>query len=239
LCVEDNQPDCLDAIDLQPNNGSNLVAAEDQVAPREESFLAWVARARGLGDGGLDRTEVDTRPTVLVERVAGGTRPGSRPTGFALHWFHVWISIAGSTDGSDALELYSGAGDREMALAFAETREASRFQVLLNDSPEQPVDESPVGVGGHRPQVVTVPLDNERRIACFAIFLRGDRWIQPAASGFPDGAVAVVFMIPRNLLAREQSPGSLPFEGRTDRDRLPELPHVIQVVTTILATATG
>jgi hypothetical protein len=141
--------------------------------------------------------------------------------------------MAGANHGTDALEGFTGIGEREMVPAFA-SEEQSRFQFYLNGSPESPIDETPFGLGVDTNGAETVPPDDERRIAYFTVSIDTDRWIQPTSSAFVDGAGGFGVTIPNDVPAVEASPGNFLFKGQTNHDLLISNPAAIRLVLTIL-----
>ncbi len=205
----------LAALDLVPNNGSNVLAAEQQIAP---AALAILDRVQLLSErAGCHRT------SAKVDIVAHSMGAVSS------RWFaarneperlRIWISLAGANHGTDALVGFGGVGDRELVPAFANSMEASRVQVLLNGTPAAPVDETPFGLGVDRNAIEAVLPDQARAVAYFTISISLDRWIVPESSAWFDGAGGLHVDAPAGTPAVETSPGNYQFRGRTDHDRL-------------------
>lgn len=202
-------PDLLRAIDLVPDDGSNITAAEEQIAPGIEQFLVDVNQYLAENKPALSpKTRVD-----LVSHSMGGlsTRWYAARVPGGAERVRAWISLAGANHGSsvDDLSGESSPGEQEMYPAFADEA-GSLVQYVLNGDPEaDDVDETPYGLGVDSAGVAAVPPDETRSILYATIAATPpDRWIQPDESVQVDGAGGVPVTLPGDLAAIELSDGN-------------------------------
>ncbi|MFW6180281.1 MAG: esterase/lipase family protein, partial [Spirochaetota bacterium] len=141
-------PILLRAIDLVPDDGSNITAAEQQIAPAVEQLLDDVNQYLADNKPALaPKARVD-----LVSHSMGGLSTrwyASQVTGGAQR-VRSWVSLAGANHGSSIEEFAdeSTEGEQEMYPAFAESEAESLVQYTLNGAPYDPdVDETPYGLG--------------------------------------------------------------------------------------------
>ncbi len=226
-------PEYLYAVYLEPNEGSNKRAAFMFIKPAVESLLQQAAEiARQAGYQGKAPQRVD-----IVSHSMGAA--SSRWYAAKLHPERVrtWISIAGSNHGTNALCAYirGGEGNREMCPAFAKNVQESAFQVMLNGTPQDPVDETPFGPGKDREQVKRIPPDETRNILYYTIRIEPDGWIQPEHSAILDGAGWEPILIPSEIPVRETSSGNYLFTKNVSHDPLPGDPDLMRFVALLLA----
>jgi hypothetical protein len=223
----------LHAVELKPNEGSNKRAVFMFIKPAVESLLQQAAvTARQAGFQGKTPQRVD-----LVSHSMGAA--SSRWYAAKLHPERVrtWISVAGSNHGTNALCAYvrGGEGNREMCPAFATSVEESAFQVMLNGTPQEPIDETPFGLGKDRDQVKRIPPDERRNILYYTIRIEPDGWIKPEHSALLDGAGGISISIPPDIPVRETSSGNYLFTKKVTHDPLPSEPDLMRFVALLLA----
>jgi pimeloyl-ACP methyl ester carboxylesterase len=219
----------LFAVDLAPDNGSNIPAAEHQIAPAVEMLLGRVRSVSARAGHARPPFKVD-----LVTHSMGAASGRWYAARIAPERVRVWISLAGANHGTDALAQFDGAGDREMVPSFASSVDDNRLQVLLNGTREAPLDETPFGLGVDSKPVERVPPDEVRSIAYYTVSIDPDRWIQPSESALLDGAGGGRIEIPDGVPAEEISPGNFLFRGDTDHDGLIGHRDAIRLVAAIL-----
>jgi pimeloyl-ACP methyl ester carboxylesterase len=222
-------PAYLLAIDLVPNHGSNVRAAESFVAPSVERLVSEASA----------ESEASGRPRALNKVAIVAHSMGA----VSSRWFaakiapesvRTLITIAGANHGTSALRGHSGAGNLEMVPPFAASAEEGAIQVALNGTPENPIDETPYGMGRDRAGVSTVQPVNGREILYVTVRLSHDRWIKPASSALLDGAGGVVLDGHADIPVVETSPGNFLFQGASGHDELPRHPDVIRLVASVL-----
>lgn len=226
-------PEYLHAVDLIPNEGSNKRAASVFIKPAVESLLQRTAvSAHQAGYQGRSPQRVD-----IVSHSMGAA--SSRWYAVKLHPERVrtWVSIAGANHGTNALCAYirGGEGNREMCPAFAKSVQESAFQVMLNGTPQEPIDETPFGPGKDRDQVKGIPPDETRNILYYTIRIEPDGWIKPEHSAMLDGAGGIPISIPSEIPVRETNPGNYLFTKKVGHDPLPGDPDLMRFVALLLA----
>jgi pimeloyl-ACP methyl ester carboxylesterase len=217
------------SIDLVPNNGSNVGAAELFIAPSVER-LSREASAEAEAAG-------QTRASVKIDIVAhsmGAVSSRWFAAKIAPDSIRTLITIAGANHGTSALQGLPGAGNLEMVPPFAASAQEGAVQVALNGTPENPIDETPYGIGRDREGVGTVQPERGREILYLTVRLPHDRWIEPASSALLDGAGGVELDQYSDIPVRETSPGNFLFQGRSGHDELPRHPDVIRLVASFL-----
>lgn len=196
----------LRAIDLVPDGGPNREAAEQQMAPAIETFLADVnALLDAQGYTGARKSKVD-----LVSHSMGGLSTRWYAAVVAPERVGSWISLAGANHGTDALcpaVGYDAGGAAEVCPAYSTDAE-DVVQLTLNGTPDADVDETPWGIGADAPGVSVVPPDATRRIFYATIRTDNDAWIVPAESVLVDGSGGRVVTLPEGFPAVETSPGA-------------------------------
>jgi len=207
----------LKAIQLHPNDGSNIDAAEKQITPAIGKFIKSVKEYLKKEQPGIAlKTKVDlishSMGSLSARWYAAKVRPDR---------VRVWFSIVGTNHGTDALCGASGQGADDMCPAFAKSREDSLIQYVLNGAPHiADIDETPYGVGKDFPGAMTIKLDESRAIICITLRVDSDEWIKPGTSASLDGAGGIKIIIPEKLRARETSPGNFLVTNRLDHDSL-------------------
>ncbi len=212
------------AIDLRPNDGDNVRAAAEQIAPAAIALLSDAAAMAGKAGCRAPR-KID-----IVSHSMGA---------FSSRWYaarispervHTWIGLAPASHGTDALCGHDGAGNRQMCPAFA----SSGVQADLNGSKGARRDETPFGLGADSHAARIAP-DATRAIRYFTVRLDPDQWIEPADSAALDGAGdGATQAWPPGV--RETSPGNLLWHAGGGHDALPSMPDVIELVLSLLQT---
>ena len=207
----------LKAIQLSPNVGSNIKAAEKQIAPAIEKFLESINEEIKDNHSGMQlKTKVD-----LISHSMGALSARWYAAKVQPDRVRVWISLVGANHGTDPLCGASGQGADDMCPAFAKNKEESLIQYELNGEPHvADIDETPFGIGKDSAGVNSVISDKSRRILYVTVRVASDPWIKPGTSAFLDGAGGIKIIIPEKLRARETSPGNVLVTNRLDHDGL-------------------
>ena len=224
-------PQYLKAIQLFPSNGSNIEAAERQIAPGIKKLLESINKyLRDKHLGIRAKSKVD-----LVSHSMGAVSARWYAVKVHPEKVRVWLSLAGANHGTNALCEYSGKGANEMCPANAKSKDESFIQYLLNGAPYiADVDETPYGIGEDSPGVKSVPADKTSAILYITIRLLQDRWIKPDDSAVLDGSGGVSITIRDNLRAQETSSGNILVNRSVGHDMLIEDIHVMELVKNIL-----
>lgn len=219
---------CLRAIDLEPNDGDNMLAAERQLAPLIEDTLARVNATRA--SAGLD-------PLQKVQIL------GHSMGALSARWYTAvvaparvatFISTSGANHGTDwQCAGADGVGHRQMCPAFARSRAKSELQFRLNGTRRADVDETPFGAGRDAPGVMRVPPDAERAIVYFTLRVAGDEYVWPAASLELDGAGGATFPVGHDGV-RESGPGNFLLRERSGHDELLSSPDALRWILQVV-----
>jgi pimeloyl-ACP methyl ester carboxylesterase len=201
--------DLLLAVELDPNDGSNVSAAEGPIA---EGVTLLLDRDGADGDGDEGEGTVD-----IVAHSMGAV--SSRWYATRLHPDRVrsLTTVVGANHGTDVLCGYPSAGALEMCPAFDRTPDHA-VQATLNGTAAEPVDETPYGRGLDPVGVTPVPPQAGRSIRYTTVAVTEDAWIKPAASAALAGADELPGL-PAGLAA-QPTPGNLVFAGPTDHDAI-------------------
>ncbi|MGH7453937.1 MAG: Calx-beta domain-containing protein, partial [bacterium] len=226
-------PEYLFGVDLIPNNGANVRAAEMFIAPAAESLLVRAARAaRSAGYTGPPPDRLN-----IIGHSMGGVSSRWYAAKLRPDRVRTWIALAGANHGTNSLCPFGDEGAREMCPAFATDPVQNKVQIDLNGTTVAPIDETPYGVGMDQPAIVRIPPDITRRILYYSIRIDPDVFIKPESSAIIDGAGGVPVLVPSGVPAIETSPGNYLFTGTTDHDGLPSNPDLIRFVATLLSTS--
>lgn len=220
---EHGVPDaCLRAIELTPNDGDNILAAERQLAPFVENTLASLNAARATA--GLDPLQ----KVQILGHSMGALSARWYAAVIAPARVATFISTSGANHGTDwqCASPY-GPGHRQMCPAFARSRRESELQFRLNGAPGADVDETPFGSGRDAPGVERVAPDARRSIDYFTLRTPDDAYIVPAASLELDGAGGRAPIVDQ-VAVREISPGNFELRVRSDHDELLSSPDTLQ-----------
>lgn len=207
----------LRAIQLRPNDGSNIVAAEKQIAPAIEDFFESINSFIKEKYPALSaKAKVD-----LISHSMGGLSTRWYAVKVRPDRVRMWISLAGSNHGSDVLCGHSGQGAEDLCPAFAKNPKESLIQYELNGKPHlADVDETPFGIGKDTLDVDSVCPDQFRRILYITIRTSPDRWIKPEKSVILDGAGGFKISIPKEIQVREQPEGNFIMMNHVGHDEM-------------------
>ena len=220
----------LHAVDLLPNDGENIRAAEGFIKPAVDRLLQRTGEtARSEGLVGIPG-KVD-----IVSHSMGAASSRWYAAKIAPERVRIWISIAGANHGTDALRDFPSPGNDEMVPAFASSVEESFIQVALNGTRGEPRDETPFGVGPDPPGRPVIAPDSERGILYLTVFIEPDGWIRPSASALLAGAGGPEIKLPPGIRVEETTSGNFRFTGRSDHDGLPSHPEVMRLISVFLA----
>lgn len=235
-------------ISLEPTDGANIPAAENQIAPAVDRFLASVNAFISANDSDLTRKlKVD-----IIAHSMGALSSRWYVARIAPEKVRRWVSIAGANHGTDDLCGLSGAGAAESCPAFAGTASESAIQFALNGGYDaqtgtdtkmaarlsgNTVDETPYGLGGDSPSAATVPPDAADNITYFTIRTSPDAWISPDSSAMLDGAGGIPVKIPTGVQSVETTPGNfLMNDGATHVGLLTD-PEAFRLLDAILSAS--
>jgi pimeloyl-ACP methyl ester carboxylesterase len=221
------------AIDLYPNDGSNIEAAEQQIEPFVENFLSdvnnFLAEERNK--------EVKINKVDIVAHSMGS---------LSSRWYAVkvrpervrrWISLAGPNHGNNlGCPGEENTGKAELCPAFAQTIEESFLQFSLNGSPKPDVDETPYGLGNDSIGVKRIFPTNSNQIVFFTIRTNYDEWISPVETVILDGCGGINFEGLENFPFKETSPGNFLHLNNVGHDQLLYDEATINFVIRILQT---
>ncbi len=216
----------LHAIDLEPNDGDNIHAAETAIRNGVEELLADANQAAARSECSTPAAE----KVVLVGHSMGAVSSRWFAAHIAPHRVQAIVSLAGANHGTDALCGLAGAGNEQMCPSFASSSDESSLQFRLNGSPAAPLDETPYGIGPDEGFATRVPPDERRRILYLAVFLEPDEWIVPTESAWLDGAGGIDGNIVSTLPLERVREGNYRLTARSSHDGLPAHPAIIQFV---------
>lgn len=222
-------PQYLSAVDIRPNVMGNVEAAESIIAPAIERLLEIVRQsAREVGYSGALPQRVD-----IVSHSMGAVSSRWYAAKIGPERVRTWISLGGANHGTNALCDYQDDGAADMCPAFASDHSQNGVQMMLNGSSDNPVDETPWGLGPDSDGRHSVVPDDERHITWFTIRIEADKWIEPADSANLDGA-GTSQSLQESRYFRETSPGNLLLQTNAIHDDLPRDEGVINVVAMLL-----
>ena len=210
----------LMAVSLEPADGGNISAAEQQIAPAVDEL---VERTGGGPDTKVD-VVAHSMGALSTRWYADRVRPERVRTLF---------TIAGANHGTNVLCGQPGDGARDLCPAFA-TDPANRVQSELNGALRSPTDETPWGVGADDVGVPSVAADARRAIRYVTVTIPNDAWIQPVSSSSLAGAGPAV-VLPSGAPAEQPTPGNLVFTAPTDHDAILNDKGLFGVLDAVLA----
>ncbi len=222
----------LHAIQLVPDDGANIPAAETQIAPAIEEFLESINTyiTKEHPDIPL-KTKVDLLSHSMGALSARWYTAKIRPDRV-----RVWFSLVGVNHGTDALCGSSEPGKARMCPAYAKNRAESVIQYELNGAPHAgDVDETPYGIGQDSPDVASLTPDETRRILYVTLRVASDIFVTPGDTAALDGAGDIDIPLPEKLHARQTSPGNILVEAPLDHDGLLKDKHVLELVKNVLS----
>jgi pimeloyl-ACP methyl ester carboxylesterase len=225
----------LRAIQLTPTDGPNIDAAEKQIAPAIEKFLAEINIF-------LISEYPELQPKTKVDIVSHSMGA------LSSRWYAAkvrpdrvrkWISLAGANHGTNVLcptaAKRPGQGADDLCPAFAENEQQSYIQSVLNGSPYiADIDETPYGVGTDPAGATSIPPDGMRKIFYFSIRTINDKWIKPEESALIDGAGGINVSIPADLPAIENPSGNFQMKNGVRHDPMQYDPATMRLVKIIL-----
>lgn len=221
----------LRAIQLRPNNGPNIPAAEKQIAPAVDDFLKEV-------NSFLKKEFPQIAPKSKIDSISHSMGA------LSARWYtakinpgrvRVWLSLAGANHGSNVACAFSDPGSADACPAFAESKEKSLIQYELNRTPHKAdVDETPYGIGQDAPGVHTIAPDKISRMLYVTLWTSPDPFIKPEESATLDGAGGVKILIPANIHARETTPGNILMTNGVGHDEMLQDGDVFRLVKIIL-----
>jgi pimeloyl-ACP methyl ester carboxylesterase len=221
--------DYLMAVQLRPNDGANIPAAEAQLLPAAQTLLAR-AQARATQEGWPAPAKLavvgHSMGAVSGRWLAAKLIPGH---------VAVFIGIAGAHHGTDAVCGLTGAGNDELCPAFPAAGESPVLE-QLNGTPDRAVDPTPYGAAPDAAQVPSVPPDADTCISWYSLSIDPDEWITPAASArLPGSGGAEPVDLPRGIV--RVAPGEFRLAEKVRHDDLPATPAVMAWVTSLLTLA--
>ncbi len=222
----------LRAIRLVPDKGSNIRAAEEQIAPAIEAYLAEINDMLKRKAGHIPKkNKVD-----LVSHSMGALSARWYAARIRPERVRTWVSLGGANHGTNVLCLFFDEGAADMCPAYARSEKQSRIQFLLNGDPQKrDVDETPYGLGRDSATVKTMPPDSTRSILYVSIRTTPDIWMKPEDSPVLDGAGGVDGLVPTGLRAEETSPGNILMKNRIGHDEMLNDPEVARLIAHILS----
>jgi len=210
-------PEYLRAIQLRPKYGSNIIAAEELIAPAIEDFLDEINTLIRTKKPSLARkTKVD-----LISHSMGALSARWYTAKVQPDRVRLWLSLAGANHGTNVLCKYQGLGADELCPAYAKHKKDSRIQFELNGLPKRAdVDETPYGIGKDSPDVDSVSPNLDLRIIYLSIRTSPDEWIKPETSPILDGAGNLPFKMPQAVPAKETTPGNIIMTNKVGHDEM-------------------
>ncbi len=219
------------AVELEPNDGDNIRAAEELIKNAAQQLESAAETASGRS--GCDGAAPDR--IAIVAHSMGSVSSRWYATVIAPENVSALITLAGSNHGTDELCGFSGEGNAQMCPAFSDDEQRNHVQTELNGTPSRPTDETPYGRGLDGDPSLSVRPDAERRILYVTVYLDPDRWIRPTESALLDGAgTGTETNLPDVYGVVETTSGNYRFTGDSTHDGLPEHPQVCQFVHYIL-----
>lgn len=214
------------AVDLLPDNGANIAAAERQLAPAAQALLERAA-GRAASEG-LD----PPRKLAVVGHSMGAVSGRWLAARLIPDRVAVFVAIAGANHGSSMLCGRTGEGDKELCSTHSR---AGRSVVLeqLNGTEEAPTDETPYGPARDPPRVTRHPPDATACIAWYAVLIDPDEWVVPAASAHLAGSGgSSLGALPAGIERLRE--GEFVLRTPARHDDLPATPAVMELVASLL-----
>jgi hypothetical protein len=121
-----NPEEYLKAIQLIPNNGSNIKTAEEQIAPAIELFLKSINKFIKRNKPNISpKTKID-----LVSHSMGALSTRRHTANVRTHRVRVWLSSEGSRHGTNALCQWDDEEENYCCPAYANNLNESRLKRL-------------------------------------------------------------------------------------------------------------
>jgi len=213
----------LYAVDIKPNNMSNIDAARSVIAP---------AAARLIKE---TRIEGQSPKIDIVAHSMGALSARWYASLISPESVRRVITIAGANHGTNTLCNSSAPGDREMCPAFSEKSKSGTVQSKLNHNRELNYDETPYGLGADdNKNKYRLPPSEKYSIIYFTIYIKNDEWIKPENSALLAGAGAGNKINHNSNKFEETSPGNYLFKKHTLHDDLPKDPEIMRTVYKML-----
>jgi len=223
----------LRAIQLFPDNGSNIKAAEEQIAPAIEEFLISINKFLTKKHPTMPlKTKID-----LISHSMGALSARWYAAKINPNRVRIWLSLGGANHGTNAVcppkSVSPGADD--LCPAYAKSAQESFVQYILNGKPyTADIDETPYGLGKDSSGVNSIPPDDIRSILYISIRTSPDKWIKPEHSAILDGASGVRLQFPEIIRSRETSPGNILMTNGVGHDAMLSDRDTVSLVKTIL-----
>jgi pimeloyl-ACP methyl ester carboxylesterase len=224
----------LRTINLIPDDGSNVEAAENQIEAAIENFLVEVNNYIDNNQPEIPRKQkVD-----LISHSMGALSARWYAAKIRPERVRIWLSLGGANHGTNTLCKYSGQGAEDCCPAFAKDPEESFIQYELNGEPfSADKDETPFGIGNDLRGVYPVqPMDN-RQILYLTVRTIPDEWIQPENSAVLDGAGGIHLNLPDIEEVEETSQGNYLIKKEIGHEGLLYSPRAVKFVNLILCHA--
>lgn len=214
------------AVDLVPDNGANIAAAERQLVPAAQALLE-----RAAGRAAIEG-RVAPRKLAVVGHSMGAVSARWLAARLIPDRVAVFVAIAGANHGSSVLCGRTGDGDRELCRAHSRARRSVVLE-QLNGTEDAPADETPYGPARDPPGVTGQPPVAAACIAWYAVLIDPDEWVVPAASAHLAGSGG---SDPVGLPAGIERLRDGEFVLRTParHDDLPATPAVMELVASLL-----
>jgi pimeloyl-ACP methyl ester carboxylesterase len=217
------------AIQLVPNDGSNIEAAERQIAPAINELLTTIKKKR------IPAKQKEIEKVNIISHSMGALSARWYAAKVRPDRVNVWISLAGANHGTNIACGANDPGSNDMCPAFAEGLEESRIQFLLNGRPKLPdIDETPFGIGTDSVGVSSLRPDKDRRILYITIRIETDRIITPKESAELDGSGGLLFNLPDRLKLRQNTAGNFILYENISHDGIVESEKVIEIAEHII-----
>jgi len=218
------------AVDLTPNNGRNIIAAQTQLKPAVDKLLFEAldlcTKSNSLT---CNMSKVD-----IVAHSMGAVSSRWYATRVHPEKVRKFVSIAGANHGTNALCGLKGDGNKEMCPAYSMDVEKNRVQVLLNSDPIMKYDQTPYGAGYDKDSYRKLPPDSMRKIYYFTLRIENDEWIVPDESGNLEGAGGVENFYNDSILFIESPKGNFKLSKKLAHDSLPQDVDVISFIQKLL-----
>jgi len=226
LRARDWPEEYLMAVDLLPNDGANIDAAEQQLLPAARRLLAHAgARSRGA-----DRQQ--PAKIAIVGHSMGAVSGRWLAAKLIPEQVAVFIAIAGAHHGTNSVCGLAGAGNDELCPAFPRAGESGVLD-QLNGTRDRPVDPTPYGAAPDTAQGTSVRPDARACISWYSLSIDPDEWITPAESArLPGSGGAEPAELPRGIV--RIAPGEFRLREQVRHDDLPGAPAVMAWVTSLL-----
>jgi len=212
----------LYAVDIKPNNISNVIAAKEFIVPAVNDLLR-------ISQSKMGNSKID-----IVAHSMGALSARWFATLIAPGTVRRIITLAGANHGTNSLCDSTAAGDREMCPAYSEKSKPGTVQSKLNHNKLLNYDETPYGIGsdfGDNKHLL--PPNKKNAITYFTIYIESDKWIKPANSATLKGAGGIRVKL-NSIKFNETSPGNYLFNENISHDDLPKNSDITHAVYKLL-----